>query len=377
MSPSLRKFFAKIPFTKMFVAVLAAVFTLMSGIMPPIDHQKEFKNIIIMIGDGMGENHLLKAKRERGISLAMDTMPIHGKSATHSVVWHTDSAAGATALACGVRTVINGVGVYPEDVYQVTKRPMNITELAQSLGKLTGIVTSDKNTGATPACFSAHTDHRNNAEDIAAQQAVSNIDLIWSYRSEATDLDLVEENGYTVIKNKAQLNALRSGTKSFGQFSDYIWKTEESISPNMPTLAELTDKAIDMLDDTEEGFFLMIEGAHIDKFSHSNDSESMTESLEAFDDAVKEALDYAKADGETLLIVTADHETGKIKEDKNGEYVFTQTGHSAVDVPLLVYGTDKLVTNGKKAMNKQIAQFMAMSMGDEVAEFPVKVDIKH
>jgi len=375
MSSSMRSFLAKVPFTKMFIALLAVMFAVMSGIMPPIDNQKEFKNIIIMIGDGMGENHLLKAKQERNISLAMDTMPIHGRSATHSVVWHTDSAAGATALACGVRTVINGVGVYPEDVYQISKRPMNLTELAQSMGKLTGIVTTDENTGATPACFSAHTDHRNNHEEIAAQQAVSDIDLIWSYKSDYTDVEKVKENGYTLVTNKNEFNALESGTKSFGQFSGKIWRTEDTIDYNMPTLSELTDKAIDMLDDTEEGFFLMVEGAHIDKFSHQNDDASMTESLESFDDAVKVALDYAKADGETLLIVTADHETGKITQKKDGKYVFTQTGHSAADVPLFVYGTDKFIANGKKAMNKQIAQFMAMSMGEEVADFPIKVPV--
>ncbi|MCR4614793.1 MAG: alkaline phosphatase [Clostridiales bacterium] len=376
MSVTARRIFSKIPFTRMFVAFMAVVFTLMSGIMPRIDTQKEFKNIIIMIGDGMGENHLLKAKQERGISLAMETMPIRGQSVTSSVVRSTDSAAGATALACGVRTVINGVGVYPEDVYQVCKRPMNLTELAQSLGKSTGIVTSDDNTGATPACFSAHTDHRGNRDEIAAQQAVSNIDLIWSYKSSHTDVDKVQANGYTVVTNKRELNALESGSKSFGQFTGDIWRTEDTIASNMPTLSELTDKAIDMLDDDEDGFFLMIEGAHIDKFSHSNKSENMTEAVEAFDDAVKEALDFAKKDGETLIIVTADHETGGIKLSGD-EYVFTKTSHSTANVPLFVYGTDQFITNGKKVMNKQIAQFMAMSMGDEVKEFPIKVKIQY
>jgi alkaline phosphatase len=99
--------------------------------------------------------------------------------------------------------------------------------------------------------------------------------------------------------------SLEEGSKSFAQFTNDLWGTKQSDESN-PTLSQMTEKAIDLLDDSENGFFLMVEGAHIDKHSHNNESENMTEAMTEFDKAIKIALDYAKADGETLVVVTAD-----------------------------------------------------------------------
>ncbi|MGN1442579.1 MAG: alkaline phosphatase, partial [Acutalibacteraceae bacterium] len=97
------------------------------------------------------------------------------------------------------------------------------------------------------------------------------------------------------------------------------------------------------------GFFLMVEGAHIDKNSHNNNSEGMNEALLSFDDAVKAALDYAKKDEHTLVVVTADHETGGITLE-NGEYVYTTSGHTGADVPLFVYGYDEFIQDGEESL---------------------------
>ncbi len=131
-----------------FITAIGMIFSLFTGIMNPIEPSAEIKNIIIMIGDGMGENHLNKAKQELNIDLAMDTFPIQGYSKTRSTSIVTDSAAGATALSCGVRTINGYIGVYPEDPLNYCYHPMNVTELAMQYGKKTGIVTSDENTGA-------------------------------------------------------------------------------------------------------------------------------------------------------------------------------------------------------------------------------------
>ena len=131
-------------------------------------------------------------------------------------------------------------------------------------------------------------------------------------------------------------------------------------------------KAIDLLDDTDEGFFLMIEGAHIDKHSHSNLSAEMTEALESFDNTVEAVLEWAEDDGETLVVVTADHETGGITL-KDGEYKFTKGDHSNADVPLLVYGSEKIIANGDKINNYEIPIRIAYTLGFSEEEFPVAV----
>lgn len=355
-----------------FITAIGMIFSLFTGIMNPIEPSAEIKNIIIMIGDGMGENHLNKAKQELNIDLAMDTFPIQGYSKTRSTSIVTDSAAGATALSCGVRTINGYIGVYPEDPLNYCYHPMNVTELAMQYGKKTGIVTSDENTGATPAGFSAHTDSRSNSEIIADQQAVSGIDLIWSMKSDATDTALVQANGYTLITDKAGLASVTPGTKSFGQFGSDVWMSPENAEADTPTLSLLTEKAISTLDNDDKGFFLMVEGAHIDKKSHKNEDANMVEALAEFDDSVKVALDFAKEDGETMIIIVADHETGAIKL-KDGKYQFTSGSHSNANVPLRVYGSDNFIKNGDVVMNKQVAQFMAMSIDNSITEFPIKV----
>ena len=164
--------------------------------------------------------------------------------------------------------------------------------------------------------------------------------------------------------------ALEEGSKSFAQFTNDLWGTKQA-DESTPTLSQMTEKAIDLLDDGENGFFLMVEGAHIDKHSHNNDPESMTESMLEFDKSIKIALDYAKKNGNTLVVVTADHETGAITANEKGEYEFTSGSHSAADVPLRVYGSEKLIKNDETVNNYEIPIRIAYILGFTEESFPL------
>lgn len=308
---------------------------------------KKIENVILLIGDGMGVMSIEKTRHETGLTLTMDSFEIESRSKTASADSSvTDSAAGATALACGIRTNNGCVGVYPDDVNAETSHPMNLCEFAMSKGMMTGVVTTDSTRGATPGGFTAHTSSRNNTRDITNQQIQSGINLVWGVATSTCNRTEVENAGYEYVADYASMSALAEGTKSFGQFTGDLWKSD---CGDMPTLSQMTTKAIDLLDDGENGFFLMVEGAHIDKNNHNNNGEGMKEALVSFDEAVKAALDYAKQDGHTLVVVTADHETGGITL-KDGEYVYTTSGHTGADVPLFVYGYDEFIKDGEQSV---------------------------
>lgn len=330
------------------------------------------KNVIYLIGDGMGFNHLEKTKIERETALIMDTFEIQGSSMTRSFNKKvTDSAAGGTALSTGIRTANSAVGVYNIDKKARYSYPKNITELCMERGMLTGVVTTDETTGATPSAFSAHESDRYNTAELTADQFVSGINLIWGTANDVATKSDAEAAGYEYITTYSEMMALEEGSYSYAQFTNSLWKLEQS-DKKTPTLEQMSMKAIDILDDTEEGFFLMIEGAHIDKHSHNNLSEEMTESLLEFDRTIEAVLEYAKADGETLVVVTADHETGAITPDGDG-YIFTSGDHSAADVPVLVYGSDKLIADGEKLNNYEIPIRIAYILGFDETQFPVAV----
>ena len=333
-------------------------------------YDSNIKNVIFLIGDGMGFNHLEKTKLERNVDLVMDTFPNKGQSMTRSftnVV--TDSAAGGTALACGIRTYNGGIGVYPLDGNARYSQPKSLTEICAERGMMTGVLTSDYTSGATPSAFSAHAYDRDADAEITHNQLASDIDLIWGKANGLVPKEAANENGFELVTSYDEMMALEEGTRSFGQFTNELWTLEQS-DANTPNLEQMAVKAVDILDDTDEGFFLMIEGAHIDKHSHNNDSESMTEALMEFDRTIAAMLEYAKADGETLVIVTADHETGAITL-RNGEYKFTSGSHSSANVPVLVYGSDKIISGGNKLNNYEIPMRVAYTIGFDEDDFPV------
>ena len=335
----------------------------------------EVKNVIFLIGDGMGFNHLEKTKQERNISLTMDTFDIHGASMTRSLSNAvTDSAAGGTALATGERTYNGGIGVYMFDPLCQFSYPKNITELCAERGMMTGVVTTDETSGATPASFSAHSSDRGNTEDITNDQFASDIDIIWGAANGVASKGLAKKNGFEYVTTYDEMMALEEGSRSFAQFTNDLWTLEQS-DANTPTLSQMTEKAIDLLDDTDEGFFLMVEGAHIDKHSHSNDDASMTEALAEFDKTIQLALEYAAKDGETLVVVTADHETGAIMLNADGTYSFSSGSHSDANVPVLVYGSSNIINAGEILNNYEIPIRIAYALGFEEDEFPYEVMI--
>ncbi len=366
-------------FISVFMSILLTLGTTFGFFKAPTTKSAEtyrndnIKNVIYLIGDGMGFNHLEKTKKERNTALVMDTFGIKGSSMTRSFSASvTDSAAGGTALAAGVRTGNGIIGAYYLDKNSKYSYPKNITELCLERGMMTGVITTDETSGATPASFSAHSSNRNNTEDITNDQLSSDIDLIWGKSNGVATKSKAEANGFEYITSYGEMMALEEGSRSFAQFTNSLWTLSQS-DKNTPNLEQMAIKAVDLLDDTDEGFFLMIEGAHIDKHSHSNDDQKTTEATLEFDRTIEAMLSYAKADGETLVIVTADHETGGIT-DKNGTYTFTRDSHSAADVPVLVYGTDKLIRNGEKLNNYEIPIRIAYVLGFSEDEFPVSVN---
>lgn len=338
-------------------------------------YDSDIKNVIYLIGDGMGPYHLEKTKSDCGVSLTMDTFDIKGSSHTRSYSDSiTDSAAGGTALATGERTYNGAIGVYFFDGFAQFSYPKNITELLSESGKMTGVITTDETSGATPASFSAHSSDRDNTEDITKDQLASDIDIIWGKANGLAPRKQAEENGYTYITNYSDMMALPEGSRSFAQFGNELWPLSP-VDDRTPNLEQMAEKAIDILDDTDEGFFLMIEGAHIDKHSHSNLDAEMTEALREFDKTVKYVLDYAKKDGETLVVITADHETGGITMGDDGKYHFTTGSHTDTDVPVLVYGSDKILRKGEVLNNYEIPIRIAYCLGFQEDQFPYEVEV--
>lgn len=334
----------------------------------------QVQNVIYLIGDGMGYKHLEKASQERDVELTLlNDFEIQGWSKTSSATdIVTDSAAGGTALSCGVRTKNGALGVYWFDLNAKESHPKSLTELCAENGMKTGVITTDSTSGATPSAFSVHTSDRDNTEDIDTQQMNSQFDLIWGCTSAYTNQETIEANGFTYVKTYADMMALEEGGRSFAQFDNQTWGVTQH-NAETPTLSQMAEKAIDLLDDTDEGFFLMIEGAHIDKHSHSNYDEGMVEAAEEFDNTVELALEYAKADGNTLVVVTADHETGGIILNKDGSYSFTSKGHSATNVPVFVYGSENLIQDGETLKNKEIPVRIAYSLGFGAEDLPYEV----
>lgn len=328
------------------------------------------KNVIFLIGDGMGFNSLEKTRYDCNVTLdGFDAFPYKGESMTHSADNDvTDSAAGGTALATAVKTNNYFVGVYPTDGKNRVSHPMNLTELAISQGKAAGVVTTDSTTGATPASFSSHTLDRGDEKKINKQQLEGQLTVCWGTETKSFKAKTAQANGFEVITDKASMEALSEGTRSFGQFTDELWHQNQTNS--MPTLTEMTEKAIDLLNDDEDGFFLMVEAAHIDKNSHNNVGEGMVDAVQSFNETLLYVLDYAEKDGDTLVIVTADHETGGITF-QNDAYEYTTTNHTGVNVPLLVYGLETFMEDGEVMENIEASRRVACVMGEE--NFPIQV----
>ena len=325
-----------------------------------------YKNVILLIGDGMGFNHIAAGRAFLGVDeLFMESAAvISGEVTTYSrtIIGPTDSAAAATALATGQKTDNGMVAQY------LGKDLKSNTEYAMEQGMATGIIASEGVKGATPASFSAHAFNRNSTDDITRDQISSGIDLFLGgakdfYDDYAAD---IAANGYDYVTSASALSA--DSDKIWGAFADVSTSDGTDAAP---TLAELSVFAMRYLAaKSENGFFLMIEESHIDKRSHSNDMAGMLEHLLAYDNTIKAVVQLAAEMGDTLVIATADHETGGLQY--NGESaaelsdaMFTKGSHSTANVPFFVYSDIGAVPN--IIDNTQIARICRTYILNEAA----------
>lgn len=297
----------------------------------------KIKNVIFMIGDGMGENHIIAAGIYKGEQLNIQTIKNKSYVKTCSLQETTDSAAGATALATGHKTN-NGTIGKDENGNDLE----NLIEYSNKRGLKTGVVCTQILNHATPAGFTVHNDYRYNYDRIAQDQIESCVDLMLGggrkYFSKYEYKML--ENNFSWVNTLNDLEKLDKNNKVIGTFSESSLSEEN----NKVKVADLTKKAISRLENSN-GFFLMVEGSDIDSYSHKSDMEKMLDEMINFDDAVSIAKEYVDAHQDTLLIITADHETGGLNLDgvkENNQLtdsLFTSNGnHTNLDVLVYAYG---------------------------------------
>ncbi len=283
--------------------------------------EQRSKNVILLIGDGLGVNQRIAASSYLGRPLEMDggiKTLITTHSANSAV---TDSAAAATALATGKKTNNGMLSISPDGKVLPT-----ILERAGDLGMATGLVATSTITHATPAAFAAHRQNRNDELGVALDFFANKVDLLFGGGRELflppakggkrTDgKDLIAEfqrAGYYYLEQKAQLEELKA-LPAIGLFTDAGFPYAIENDGTLPTMHDLTKKALELLSQSPSGFFLMVEGSQIDWTCHANDPAATLFEIVAFDEAVAEALDFAKTHPDTLVIVVGDHETGGLK----------------------------------------------------------------
>jgi len=337
----------------------------------PIMPDGEVKNIILLIGDGMGLAQVASARiKAVGADgcLHLDRCPVTGFATTHSTSLVTDSAAGGTALATGSKTNNGRLSMLPDE------RPLQtILEVAQDKNMATGLVTVCTPNHATPAAFASHVLSRNMGPEITEQILKTRVDVIFGAGDVGTttqpsaEAAQAKQIGYHLVANRDDMKALTADqTPALGLFQD-------SSGQNPPMLAAMTAKAIEILNKDQDGFFLMVEGSDIDWCCHGNDAPGSIQKTLLFDLAIKEALDFALKDKHTLVVVTADHETGGMAvnggslDGKDLSLGWTTGGHTGIPVPIYAFGPGASRFMGLRD-NTDIPQIFAQFLG--VDDFP-------
>jgi len=313
------------------------------------DNMSKAKNIIFMVGDGMGitqisaglysNNNTLNLERIKNIGL-------HKSYASDQLI--TDSAAGATAFACGVKTYNGAIGVNADTIPVQT-----ILEEAELLGMKTGIVATSTIEHATPASFVSHNKYRKNYEEIALDFLTAGCEIYIGGGQKSFDRrdmdervlsDELRELGYTVVshvdKNIDEID-MTTVDKLMYYTSDAAPLPAAQGRDYLVPAAELSINHLNK--DNENGFFLMIEGSQIDWGGHANDANMIITEMIDFDNTIGAVLDFAERDGNTLVVITADHETGGFaiqKESKMNDLVtaFTSDYHTGDLIPVFAYG---------------------------------------
>ncbi len=313
------------------------------------------KNIILMIGDGMGLGQLTAGMYYNGNKTALEKFPVIGLHKSHAGnKLITDSAAAATSFASGVKTYNGAIGVDMDTVAVET-----VLEKAEKKGLATGLIATSTIVHATPASFISHNKYRKNYEEIALDFMDTEIDFFagggkkfFDRREDERDLlKEMESNGYIICNYLTDYdNCPIDPSKNFA----YLTADADPLpaSQGRDYLEPITKSALPYLDNkNDNGFFLMVEGSQIDWGGHANNSEYILTEFVDFDKTVNHVLEWAKKDGETLVIVTADHETGgyAIQQESTMDSLitaFTSTYHTAVMIPVFAYGPGSATFSG-------------------------------
>lgn len=305
---------------------------------------KKPKNVIFLIGDGMGVSQVFAGLTANHFRLFLENCKYIGFSKTQSADdFITDSAAGGTALSAGVKTYNGAIGVDADTVPVKT-----ILEAAEENGLATGLVSTSAITHATPASFIAHQPSRNMYEEIAADFLKTDIDVFigggrnhFTQRKDGRNLmDELAAKNYRVETEMDKIAEVKSG-KLAGLTAE-VHNGRMNERGNMLPVA--TETAINILSKNKKGFFLMVEGSQVDWGGHANSTIYVVEDMLDFDRTIGKALEFAANDRETLVVVTADHETGGMAITGGNvstgmvKGAFTSGGHTAVMVPVFSYG---------------------------------------
>ena len=312
--------------------------------MPPVDN--EVRNVIIMIGDGMGLEQVSCAWVLNHGKLNLDRFPSIGLSrtwCTNELI--TDSGAGGTALAAGVKTAYSHVGTAADSTDLAS-----VLVKAKELGKKTGVAVTCHFADATPCDFCCHNEYRYNQDDLIADYVTCGVDYLsgggldWFTVKRKDNRDITREMaaaGYTVALTEEELMAADLPVIGI-------------LAPdNLPVAMERGDlyrrtvaRGLDILsrESGDQGFVMMLEGSCIDDWLHGNDIEKAMEELLDFDRTIGDVLTWAAADGHTLVVVTADHNTGALTlQDGNLEegrigVAFGSESHNGIAVPVYAWG---------------------------------------
>ncbi|MDK8640495.1 alkaline phosphatase [Niallia taxi] len=309
---------------------------------------QQAKNVIVLVKDGVSSTTTTLARWYKGEPLAMDEIMSGGVRTYSAESAVTDSAPAGTAMATGNKSNDKFVGVLPEKIASPgvdssladdpLKPVANVLEGAKLEGKATGIIATSEIQHATPAAFSSHVTHRTDYDSIAEQQVYQNIDVVLGggknsieakNRKDGENLvDVIEEKGYDIVETRDELLKSKSN-KLWGTFAPAALAYDmdrAQTNPEEPTLAEMTKQGISTLSKDKDGFFLFVEGSKPDWAAHANDPIGMISDTLAFDEAVKEAVAFAKRDKNTLVIAVSDHGNSGISignQNTNSSYPAT------------------------------------------------------
>jgi alkaline phosphatase len=310
-----------------------------------MNDKPEIKNVILMIGDGMGLPDVYAAMTVADRPLHIEMCNTVGLQKTFSADdYITDSGAAGTAIATGTKTKNGAIGMDSQG-----NRVKSILEIAEEHDLATGLVSTSSITHATPASFIAHQSNRGSYEDIAMDFLKTDIDVFigggydqFAKRADKINLiDSLKVRGYEV--DTSMNLVLKSTSEKLAGFTapnhnPFRLKGRGNMLPSSSA------KAIEILSKNKKGFFLMIEGSQIDWAAHANFADTLIDETLDFDKAIGVALDFAKSDGHTLVVITADHETGGVTivdgdtKTHRVKLNFSTKDHTAVMVPVYAYG---------------------------------------